>query len=187
MDMFGLLPREIANMRRFALETLKGDVQIIAPAKFRDIVQIFQNLTREEFAQSIQRTYVLTLNQMPFIRNNVGIVRELERYLARLEKKHAIQGAVHNDNQGTRPSINHFDNQNTKNLMGKNRKHVNLINLLHFDNQSDLSMSKYEEQHLKFQVNMEMDSSVQGIREVAKVRSKSLTNQRYQDIINTQK
>ena len=41
MEMFGQFPREIINMRKFTLDTLKGDVHIVAPAKFRDIVNIF--------------------------------------------------------------------------------------------------------------------------------------------------
>lgn len=48
---------------------------------------MFKNISKEEFNKCIQKSYVQTLNQMTHIRVNIGLNRELERYLHRLENK----------------------------------------------------------------------------------------------------
>lgn len=59
-----------------------------------DTINLFANMTKEHFYKAIQKTYVQTLNQMPHIRANVGVIRELERYLNRLERADKSQENV---------------------------------------------------------------------------------------------
>lgn len=74
-------------MRRFTEETYKGDVQIAAKATLWDVIELFKNIDREDLEKATKIMYVQTLNQMSHIRATIGVSRELDRYLKRLQEK----------------------------------------------------------------------------------------------------
>lgn len=40
------IPRDLIMMRRFAIQTIKGDIQIVPKASFKDVINLFNNLTK---------------------------------------------------------------------------------------------------------------------------------------------
>ena len=59
----------------------------MAKATLWDVIELFKNLDRENLEKATKIMYVQTLNQMSHIRATIGVSRELDRYLKRLQEK----------------------------------------------------------------------------------------------------